>query len=138
VISDRLKRWLLVAAGTACVGIGAIGIVVPVLPTTPFLLLAAICYTRGSERLYRALLSNRLFGSYIRNYLEGRGMTAKAKAWTLSLLWAGIALTAALATDSLVVRMLLAAVLVGVTIHILTVGTASTDVEFKGKPQTVD
>jgi len=137
-MSERLKRWLLVAAGTVCAGIGAIGIVVPVLPTTPFLLLAAICFTRGSPRLYRALLSNRLLGSYIRDYLEGRGMTARAKVWTLSLLWAGIALTAALATDSLVVRMLLAAVLVGVTIHILTVGTASTNAESRSNLQTVD
>ena len=126
------------AAGTACVGIGAIGIVVPVLPTTPFLLLAAICYARSSQRLYTALLSNRLLGSYIGNYLEGRGMTARAKAWTLSLLWLGIALTAALATDSLMVRMLLAAVLVGVTIHILMVGTARTGAESGQNLRPVD
>ena len=137
-MSDRLKRWLFIAAGTICVVIGAIGVIVPVLPTTPFLLLAAICYTRSSERLYRAPLSNRIFGSYIRNYLEGRGMTTRAKAWTLGLLWLGIAVSAALATDAPAVRILLAAVLVGVTIHILTVGTAGTGTESSRNVQTVD
>lgn len=124
-MSDRLKRWLFIAAGTTCVVIGAIGVIVPVLPTTPFLLLAAACYTRGSQRLYTALLRNRLLGSYLRNYLEGRGMTRRAKAWTLSLLWLGITLAAALASTSLTVRVLLAIVLVAVTIHILTIGNAA-------------
>jgi uncharacterized membrane protein YbaN (DUF454 family) len=73
-------------AGTIALGIGVIGIIVPVLPTTPFLLLAAICYMRGSHRLYNALLCNRFIGSYVRNYLEGRGMSRKMKMWTLSML----------------------------------------------------
>ncbi|MBN1857565.1 MAG: YbaN family protein [Dehalococcoidia bacterium] len=124
---DRLKRWLFIAAGTVCVCIGAVGIVVPGLPTTPFLLLAAFCYTRGSQRLYTALLNNRLVGSYLRNYLEGRGMTRRSKVWTLSLLWGGIILAAVLATDSMSVRILLAIILCGVTAHILTVGTVRTD-----------
>lgn len=121
-----LKRWLLISAGTACVAVGAIGIFVPVLPTTPFLLLAAACYTRSSQRLYYALLHNRLVGSYLRNYLEGRGMTRRAKMWTLCLLWTGIALAAAFGTDSLMIRILLATVLAAVTIHILTIGDAAT------------
>lgn len=121
-----LKRSLLIVAGTVCVTVGAIGIVVPVLPTTPFLLLAAACYTRGSRRLYCALLNNRLVGSYLRNYLEGKGMTRRSKIWTLSLLWAGITLAAALATDSLLVRVVLGIVLTAVTVHILTIGEPAT------------
>ena len=121
-----LKRSLLIVAGTVCVTVGAIGVVVPVLPTTPFLLLAAACYTRGSRRLYCALLNNRLVGSYLRNYLEGKGMTRRSKIWTLSLLWAGITLAAALATDSLLVRVVLGIVLTAVTIHILTIGEPAT------------
>ncbi len=117
-----LKRLVLVVAGTVCVTIGAIGVFVPVLPTTPFLLLAAACYTRGSRRLYCALLNNRLVGSYLRNYLEGRGMTRRSKIWTLTLLWAGITLAAALATDSLHVRVVLGIVLTAVTLHILSIG----------------
>ena len=122
--SGKLKRWLFIIAGTIAIGIGVIGIIVPVLPTTPFLLLAAICYMRGSQRLYNALLCNRFIGSYVRNYLEGRGMSLKMKMWTLSLLWVAIVCTAVLATDSLIIRIILAVVLTGVTIHILTVKTA--------------
>ena len=122
--SGKLKRWLFIIAGTIAIGIGVIGIIVPVLPTTPFLLLAAICYMRGSQRLYNALLCNRFIGSYVRNYLEGRGMFLKMKIWSLSLLWVAIVCTAALATDSLIIRIILTVVLIGVTIHILTVKTA--------------
>jgi uncharacterized membrane protein YbaN (DUF454 family) len=127
-ISDKLKRRLLVIAGTIALGIGVVGIIVPLLPTTPFLLLAAICYMRGSQRLYNALLCNRFIGSYVRNYLEGRGMSLKMKIWTLSLLWVAIVCTAVLATDSLTIRIILAVVLIGVTIHILLINTTKTDI----------
>jgi len=120
-----LKRRLFVTAGTIALGTGIVGIIVPVLPTTPFLLLAAICYMRGSQRLYGALLSNRFIGSYIGNYLEGKGMSLKMKIWTLSLLWVAIVCTALVANDSLLIRIILAAVLVGVTIHILLIKTAN-------------
>ena len=65
-------------------------------------------------------------GSYLRNYLEGKGMTRRSKIWTLSLLWAGITLAAALATDSLLVRVVLGIVLTAVTVHILTIGEPAT------------
>jgi len=120
---DKLKRRVFVVAGTVALILGVVGIILPVLPTTPFLLLAAICYMRGSQRLYSALLRNRFVGSYIRNYLEGRGMSLKMKIWTLSLLWITILCTTFLATDSLVVRIILAVVLVGVTVHILLIRT---------------
>lgn len=123
-IPDRLKRRLFVIAGTIALGTGVVGIIVPVLPTTPFLLLAAICYMRGSQRLYNALLCNRFIGSYVRNYLEGRGMSLKMKIWTLSLLWAAIVCSAVFFTDSFIIRIILAVVLIGVTIHILLIRTA--------------
>jgi len=126
-IPDKLKRRLFVIAGTIALGIGVVGIIVPVLPTTPFLLLAALCYMRGSQRLYHALLYNRFIGSYVRNYLEGRGMSLKMKIWTLSLLWVAIVCTAVLAIDSLTIRIILAVVVIGVTIHILLIKTTKKD-----------
>jgi len=126
---DKLKRRLFVIAGTIALGIGVVGIIIPILPTTPFLLLAAICYMRGSQRLYNALLCNRFIGSYVRNYLEGKGMSLKMKIWTLSLLWIAIVCTAALSADSLVIRIILAVVLIGVTIHILLIRTATNNTE---------
>lgn len=120
-VTGKLKRHVFIIAGTIFTGIGIIGIAVPVLPTTPFLLLAAICYTRGSKRLYDALMNNRLCGDYIRNYLEGRGMSLKNKIRTLSLLWISIICAAVLAADNPVVRIVLGVVLVGVTIHIVLI-----------------
>jgi uncharacterized membrane protein YbaN (DUF454 family) len=113
------KRYFFIVTGSLSAGIGILGIVLPVLPTTPFLLLSAFCFTRGSRRLYNALMRNRIFGSYIRNYLEGRGMSLKNKVFTLSLLWITIICTAWLVTNSLVVRIILGAVLAGVTTHIM-------------------
>jgi len=128
--SGKLKRRLFIILGTIAVGIGVVGIIVPVLPTTPFLLLAAICYMRGSQRLYNALLCNRFIGNYLRNYLEGRGISLKMKIWTLSLLWIVIVCTAVLFADSFIIRIILAVVLTGVTIHILAVKTAKKNMEY--------
>ncbi len=113
-----MKRTLLIAAGTIFTGIGIVGIVVPVLPTTPFLLLAAACYMRSSRRFYNWLLSNRTLGAYLRNYMEGRGMPARTKLFTIALLWATIGGTALFLTDSLTVRLVLLLVAAGVTTHI--------------------
>jgi uncharacterized protein len=118
-----MKQQLYVAAGTVSLGIGVVGIIIPVLPTTPFLLLAAVCYLRGSQKLYASLLRNRLIGTYISNYLEGRGMSVKMKIWTLALLWITIISTAMFAVDGLIIRIILAAVLAGVTFHILLIKT---------------
>lgn len=84
---DHAARWMLIAAGMICVGLGAIGIVLPGLPTTPFLLLAAYCFARSSEHFHGWLLNHRWFGSYVRNFEEGRGMTRRAKAATLLVMW---------------------------------------------------
>ncbi len=121
--SDGARRRLFVVAGSIALAIGIVGIVVPVLPTTPFLLLAAACFMRGSQRAYDALLSNRFVGGYIRGYLKGRGMTPAAKIWTLAFLFAALTVTGLVATDSTVVRIVLGLVLIGVSAHILTINT---------------
>jgi uncharacterized protein len=76
--------------------LGIVGIVIPVLPTAPFLLWAAICYGRSSEWSYRWLLSNRLFGRYVDDHLHGRRISWKVKTVTLILLWGVITLSAIL------------------------------------------
>lgn len=120
--SDKFIMYICVIAGTIALLLGLIGIVIPLLPTTPFLLLAAICYFRGSKRMYNALLRNRVFGSYIVNYLEGRGMPLRIKIVTLLLLWLAI-IIAALISDSILVRIFLFLILIGVTVHILLLKT---------------
>ena len=118
-----LKRLLMVAAGTCSVVLGVIGIFMPVLPTTPFLLLAAALYARSSPRFYRWLMNQKHLGPYLRNYREGRGIPLRTKAVTLGMLWLTIGSTAAFAVEGWIVRLLLAAVAIGVTAHIARVPT---------------
>ncbi len=118
-LRKKFVRWLLVAAGFLFVGLGAVGILVPLLPTTPFLLLAAACFARSSERFYRWLLGNRWFGAYVREYREGRGVPAKVKIFSVALLWVVILSSAAFAVSNLFIRVILIAVAVGVTLHIV-------------------
>jgi uncharacterized membrane protein YbaN (DUF454 family) len=113
-----VKRRILIGAGTLSTGLGIIGILVPILPTTPFLLLAAACYMRSSERLYRWLINNRIFGAYVRNYIEGKGMPVKIKMFTTLLLWLTIALTIVFGVQNIVIKIVLICIAVGVTAHI--------------------
>jgi uncharacterized membrane protein YbaN (DUF454 family) len=117
-MSEKLKRQLLLAAGTLSLAIGIVGIFVPILPTTPFLLLAAGCYLRSSQRFYNWLVGNRFFGNYIRNYIEGRGIPVKVKLFTITLLWVTIGISIWLVAKPLVTIILLI-VAVGVTLHII-------------------
>jgi uncharacterized membrane protein YbaN (DUF454 family) len=119
----KLKRALFTVAGTIFLGLGAVGIVLPILPTTPFLLLAAACYLNGAERMHRWLLGNRLFGSYIKNYREGKGMSARAKIFTLTLLWVTILYSALFVVDLWAIQAVLVAVCIGVTIHLVRIPT---------------
>jgi uncharacterized membrane protein YbaN (DUF454 family) len=116
-------RILLIIAGTFFVALGIIGIFVPVLPTTPFLLLAAVCYARSSRRFYGWLLNNKWFGNYIRNYLERKGIPLKVKVITLALLWITIGTSVAFAVHILVIRLILVLIAIGVSIHVLSIRT---------------
>lgn len=111
-------RILLVISGSLSVALGVVGMFLPVLPTTPFLLLAAICYARSSERFYRWLLGNRWCGEYIRNYREGRGIPLKQKVLAILLLWLTIGTTACFAVSRWWVRLILLVIAAGVTIHL--------------------
>ena len=104
--------------GTLSLGLGIIGIVLPILPTTPFLLLAAACYARSSKKFHDWLLNNRILGSYIRNYIEGKGMPVKQKIFTISFLWITILISACLFIQILWIRYLLIIIAIGVSIHI--------------------
>ena len=117
-VTKHLFRFLLFALGSLSVGLGVIGIFIPLMPTTVFLLLAAACYARSSDRFYQRLIANRWLGSYIRNSREGRGMSRRHKAVTLALVWIGMLATGVLTLEDWWARALLAAIAVGVTIHV--------------------
>lgn len=83
-------RGLLIAAGWLSVALGVIGIFLPVLPTTPFLLLAAACFARSSEHFYRWLVHHPRLGPWIRDYLNGDGIPLRGKVYALALMWTSI------------------------------------------------
>lgn len=89
----RSVRYALLAVGWLSVVLGVIGIFVPVLPTTPFLLLAAACFVRSSRRFYLWLVNHRHLGPWIRDYLEGNGIPLKGKVYAIGLMWASIGLS---------------------------------------------
>ncbi len=122
----KLKPWqrnLYRIAGTLSFGLGMLGIVLPLLPTTPFLLLAVYCYARSSEKLYFWLLNHKVFGEYIKNYREKKGIPLKLKIWVLSLLWLTISYSAFFVVGLIWVRILLLLIATGVTIHIFKIPT---------------
>jgi len=124
LVSSLVKTgFLWNIAGTFFLALGLIGIPVPVLPTTPFLLLAAACYLRGSERMYRWMHTNRWFGDYLSDYRAGKGIPKKTKAYTIATLWAVIGISMYGLRDNVLVVAVLAVVAVGVTAHILLIKT---------------
>src|SRR5688500_5429854 len=108
-----IRKAILIFTGTVCVGLGVLGMFLPLLPTTVFLLMAAYCYSRSSERFHDWLLNNRLCGKYISNYRSKRGITVRQKVSTLFTLWASIGLSVWLLGGRFWVTLILAAVALG-------------------------
>lgn len=90
ITAERMKIFLNLV-GCVAVALGILGIFLPLLPTTPFLLLASACFARGSTRLHHWLLTNRVFGNYLRDYENGKGIPLRGKIWTLIFMWASLA-----------------------------------------------
>jgi uncharacterized protein len=120
VRKQKIVRTSLFIAGTFSLALGAIGVFLPILPTTPFLLLSAACYMRSSERMHKWLLNNRWFGNYIRNYQEGKGIPLKTKVLAMIVLWVAILYSAFIALDEiLIAQIALFVVALGVSIHLI-------------------
>jgi len=120
-----LKKHIYTVIASAFVAIGTIGIFVPLLPTTPFLLLAVYFYMNSSRRHLKWLLKNRYLGMYIHNYTSKKGMPLWLKIRTISLLWITLIFGMIFATQNLHLRLFLAVVGIGVTIHIYVKKTSS-------------
>jgi uncharacterized membrane protein YbaN (DUF454 family) len=113
--------------GTVFLGLAILGVILPLMPATPFLLLAAACYVRGSQTLYNWLMSNKYLGPYITNFKNKRGMPIRAKIVAIVLLWASLLFSIyRLNSLALISTLLVVAILVvgiGVTTLILKLKT---------------
>ncbi|MCC2596659.1 YbaN family protein [Pusillimonas sp. MFBS29] len=118
--------------GTLALFLALLGIFLPLLPTTPFLLLASACYLRGSTRAHRWLMGNRILGPYLRNIQAGRGIPMRSKVIALTMMWASLAFSAWYVPLPWV-RVLLLVPGIGVTIYLLRMKTL-TPQELEGTP----
>lgn len=120
----NIKKIVLIIIGSISAALGVVGIFLPVLPTTPFLLLAAYCYFEGSPKLYAALLNNRFLGEYIKNFREHKSIPLKTKIFAISMLWLTIGYCILFVIPLLIIKALLFIIALAVTIHILSFKTS--------------
>lgn len=113
------KKTLLTAVGFLALILGLIGIIVPVLPTTPFLLFSAACFIRSSDRLYHWLIHHKVFGEYIRNYREHKAIPLKTKVFSVVMLWITILFSVIYVVDSMYIQIALIGIAIAVSAHIL-------------------
>lgn len=115
-----MLRYLYISAGTLCVIIGAIGAFVPLLPTTPLLLLAAWLYVRSSDRLYNWLLNQKILGSYIRDFMEEKSIPKRAKIIALTMMWASMLFCIHFIAEQIWLKFILAIVTIAASLYIMS------------------
>ncbi len=118
-----MKRIILTGLGLLSLALGIIGIFLPLLPTTPFLLISAACFMHSSQKLHKWLTGHKLFGKMIENYQKHRAISKYSKIIALIMLWASIGFSIAFLVANLWVSIALTCVAVGVTIHIIRIKT---------------
>ncbi len=120
---SELYRLVLVLLGFIFVGLGILGAFLPLLPTTPFLLLAAACFARSSKKFYNWLLNHKVFGAYIKNYREHKAITLRGKIVSLVVMWLVMGYTALFAISETLISAVVILIGLGVTKHILSLKT---------------
>jgi len=123
-MKKKMTKVLFIFLGSLFFVLGAIGVILPLLPTTPFLLLSAYFYLRSSEKLYNWLLNHRLFGLYIYSYIHFRAIDLKTKVTAISMLWITLIISMII-VQKLWVSLLLVAIGLSVTLHLLSLKTMS-------------
>lgn len=121
-----LIKYFYLISGFLLVAIGVIGIFLPLLPTTIFLILASICFVRSSPKANEWLRNHKILGMYIKNYQDKSGLTIKSKIFNITFLWIMISASAIFFTELWYIRFLLFAIAIGVTFHILLIKTKKT------------
>ena len=119
---ENLKKKIYIFIGFLAVILGIIGVILPGIPTVPFLLVALFCFERSSKKYHDMILNNKYFGKALRDYYEGRGLTTSVKIKAILFLTCGIAFSF-YRVQNLNLRIMLAVILLVVAIHILLLKT---------------
>ncbi|WP_304130343.1 YbaN family protein [Ignavibacterium album] len=123
ITMPKLYRYFYLISGFLLVAIGVIGIFLPVLPTTIFLILASACFVKSSPKANDWLRNHRILGMYVKNYQDKAGLTLRAKIFNIAFLWIMILLSAFYLTNEFYIKIILIAIAAGVTLHILMIKT---------------
>lgn len=115
-----IKGVILIVCGFVALILGGVGIFLPIMPTTPFILVSAACFSGSSPRLYKKLLNTRYFGDFIANYRNKTGVEKMVKLKAIAFLWITLLVSAFIFTKPLVL-VILALVGIAVTVHILMI-----------------
>lgn len=122
-MAKGLIRFLLIIGGIVSTILGVIGIILPLLPTTPFLLLAAYCFARSSDTLYRRLLETKWLGTYIENFRSGKGIPLKTKWIAVIVLWTSSFYSIIYIVPLIIVQLMLFGVVIYITYYIFSLKT---------------
>lgn len=121
------RRIILSALGIISLGLGVAGMFLPVLPTTPFLLLSSALFLRSSKRLYNWLMNHPRFGPYISDFLIHKAIPLRVKIVSISMLWMSLLCCAIFVSEKMIMRIVFILIAIGVTIHILSFKTKRKD-----------
>jgi uncharacterized protein len=127
IIENQLLCGLLIACGWLSITLGVIGAFLPVMPTVPFLLLAAACFSRSSVRFHNWLLEHKLLGPILEVHLNGAGMPKKAKFTAIAMVWVSILTSAFFFVHLVWVRFVMIAIALCITIYLFRIPTAEED-----------
>ncbi|MGB9938089.1 MAG: YbaN family protein [Methanobacterium sp.] len=117
----KFLRKIILFIGFFSLGLGIVGVFLPLLPTTPFLLLSVVCFARSSKKAHKNLLENKWFGPYIKNYMGGKGIPLREKILLITLLWITICFSSLFLIPNTNIKFLLLVIAMVVTLHILTI-----------------
>ena len=113
-----IKNKIYITLAAVCTALGIIGICIPLLPTTPFLLMAIYFYMRSSKRGVKMILKSKYLSPYVKSYFSKKGIPTTILIRTLLLLWLTIGLCILCLTDNIYIQLLLATIAIGVTVHL--------------------
>jgi len=117
---NPIIKYILAFLGLTSLTLGVIGIFLPLLPTTPLLLLAATLFMKSSTRLYNWLMNNKYLGKHLHNYMKHKTISVKTKISSISLLWIAILASIFFVVENLFVKIVLLIIAIAVTWHILS------------------
>lgn len=120
---NNMKKFILKLFGLLSLIFAIIGIFLPILPTTPFLLLSSFLFLKSSKKLHNWLIEHKIFGQYIKDFQQEKAIPVKIKILSVSMLWLSIISSVIFFTDKIWLKILLITIAVGVTIHILNYKT---------------